>query len=82
MTCVKYLWHLRTYSIKSILGNVLGNARILDQTKIYHKNKKRPPTLNLQGLAVPLPRVDATGFEPATSASRTQRSTKLSHASL
>ena len=25
---------------------------------------------------------DATGFEPATSASRTQRSTKLSHASL
>ena len=30
----------------------------------------------------PLPRVDATGFEPATSASRTQRSTKLSHASL
>ena len=26
--------------------------------------------------------VDATGFEPATSASRTQRSTKLSHASL
>ena len=25
--------------------------------------------------------VDATGFEPATSASRTQRSTKLSHAS-
>ena len=30
----------------------------------------------------PLPRVDATGFEPATSASRTQRSTKLSHASI
>ena len=27
-------------------------------------------------------KVDATGFEPATSASRTQRSTKLSHASL
>ena len=26
--------------------------------------------------------VDATGFEPATSASRTQRSTKLSHASI
>ncbi len=26
--------------------------------------------------------VEATGFEPATSASRTQRSTKLSHASL
>ncbi len=25
--------------------------------------------------------IDATGFEPATSASRTQRSTKLSHAS-
>ena len=26
--------------------------------------------------------VEATGFEPATSASRTQRSTKLSHASI
>ena len=26
--------------------------------------------------------IDATGFEPAASASRTQRSTKLSHASL
>ena len=26
--------------------------------------------------------LDATGFEPATSASRTQRSTKLSHASI
>ncbi len=31
---------------------------------------------------VPLPRIDATGFEPAASASRTQRSTKLSHASI
>ena len=31
---------------------------------------------------VPLPRIEATGFEPTTSASRTQRSTKLSHASL
>ena len=27
-------------------------------------------------------KIDATGFEPATSASRTQRSTKLSHASI
>ena len=35
-----------------------------------------------QKLTVSLPKVDATGFEPATSASRTQRSTKLSHASL
>lgn len=26
--------------------------------------------------------IEATGFEPTTSASRTQRSTKLSHASL
>ena len=31
---------------------------------------------------LPLPRVEATGFEPTTSASRTQRSTKLSHASI
>ncbi len=34
------------------------------------------------GRLAPLPRVDATGFEPAASASRTQRSTKLSHASI
>ena len=30
----------------------------------------------------PNKKIDATGFEPATSASRTQRSTKLSHASI
>ena len=29
-----------------------------------------------------LSEVEATGFEPAASASRTQRSTKLSHASI
>ena len=42
-----------------------------------YKHKKEP--LN-QGILKLL--VEATGFEPATSASRTQRSTKLSHASL
>ena len=35
-----------------------------------------------QGLTASHLIVGATGFEPATSASRTQRSTKLSHASL
>ncbi len=33
-------------------------------------------------LRCPCQEVDATGFEPAASASRTQRSTKLSHASI
>ena len=44
--------------------------------------KKRPEPLLSQGFRRPCQGVDATGFEPATSASRTQRSTKLSHASL
>ena len=39
--------------------------------------KIRPISLRLIGL-----RVEATGFEPTASASRTQRSTKLSHASI
>ena len=43
----------------------------------FSTQKKEP--LN-QGILKLL--VEATGFEPATSASRTQRSTKLSHASL
>ena len=42
----------------------------------FSTQKKEP--LN-QGILKLL--VEATGFEPATSASRTQRSTKLSHAS-
>ena len=37
--------------------------------------------LDFKGFRCPCQVVDATGFEPATSASRTQRSTKLSHAS-
>ena len=44
--------------------------------------KKRPETYFISlGFRCPCQGVDATGFEPATSASRTQRSTKLSHAS-
>lgn len=52
-----------------------GNTNL--RSLIFHKQKKEP--LN-QGILKLL--VEATGFEPATSASRTQRSTKLSHASL
>ena len=54
----------------------------------YHRNtisqrvKKRPEPVLSQGFRRPCQGVDATGFEPATSASRTQRSTKLSHASM
>ena len=43
---------------------------------------KRPETLDFFKVFRFIFKVDATGFEPATSASRTQRSTKLSHASL
>ena len=39
--------------------------------------KKIPEALYFTGF----PAIEATGFEPTTSASRTQRSTKLSHAS-
>ena len=51
-----------------------GNTNL--RSLIFHKQKKEP--LN-QGILKLL--VEATGFEPATSASRTQRSTKLSHTS-
>ena len=43
---------------------------------------KKPPTLDLSKVDGFYQSVDATGFEPATSASRTQRSTKLSHATI
>ena len=66
-----------------ISGNVLGNMpAAADQTlkkRIYEKN--RQPLISLR-LTASYQSVDATGFEPATSASRTQRSTKLSHASI
>ena len=42
--------------------------------KYFHATKKEPISK--------LKKIGATGFEPATSASRTQRSTKLSHAPL
>ena len=42
---------------------------------------KNTETLAIPRIPAPLPRVVATGFEPAASASRTQRSTKLSHTS-
>ena len=46
-------------------------------TKDYKKEKEKSlETLIFQAFLI----VGATGFEPATSASRTQRSTKLSHA--
>ena len=44
------------------------------------KQKKNRKSIN--DFRRPCQGIDATGFEPATSASRTQRSTKLSHASL
>ena len=48
----------------------------------YILNKKNRQPMISQGLTASHLIVGATGFEPATSASRTQRSTKLSHASI
>ena len=48
----------------------------------WYSIHKKPPTLDLSKVDGFYQSVDATGFEPATSASRTQRSTKLSHASI
>ena len=48
----------------------------------FEKIKKEPETLLIQCFRRPCQGIDATRFELATSASRTQRSTKLSHASL
>ena len=48
----------------------------------YHfSNKKTPKPLISQEFRRPCQVVEVTGFEPTTSASRTQRSTKLSHTS-
>ena len=48
----------------------------------YHfSNKKTPKPLIPQEFRRPCQVVEVTGFEPTTSASRTQRSTKLSHTS-
>ncbi len=44
------------------------------------KKNRKPATIT--AFRRPCQGIDATGFEPATSASRTQRSTKLSHASI
>ena len=46
---------------------------------LLHKNQNRI-TQPINGFVMRFV-VEATGFEPTTSASRTQRSTKLSHAS-
>ena len=45
------------------------------------KHKKTPKPLIFQEFRRPCQVVEVTGFEPTTSASRTQRSTKLSHTS-
>ena len=50
--------------------------------RIYHNSiTKNTGTLISQVFRCPCQGVEATGFEPTTSASRTQRSTKLSHTS-
>ena len=56
--------------------------RLRNLTRAMRADKKTPEALSIKLPGLPLPRVEATGFEPTTSASRTQRSTKLSHASI
>ena len=46
------------------------------------KNKKIPAKYVKHVICRVLPLVEATGLEPTASASRTRRSTKLSHASI
>ena len=59
-------------------------VRFIYLLKLHHINKKAPSEKG--ALTVPARSqvivVEMTGFEPATSASRTQRSTKLSHISV
>ena len=57
----------------------------VDFTPIFRNlflNAKNTETLDFQEFRRPCQVVEVTGFEPAASASRTQRSTKLSHTSL
>ena len=49
---------------------------------IVLKNKKTPDNHSLSDYPASYIVVEATGLEPTASASRTQRSTKLSHASM
>ena len=55
------------------------NCNLLQQLFYFSYREKSTSLEVLFHTIIPL--IDATGFEPATSASRTQRSTKLSHAS-
>ena len=54
----------------------------LNLEHLFSDIQKKPESLYLSAFRRPCQGIDATGFEPATSASRTQRSTKLSHASI
>ena len=55
---------------------------VLRKGIIILKNKKTPDNHCLSGYPASYIVVEATGLEPTASASRTQRSTKLSHASM
>ena len=55
---------------------------ILRKVTIVLRNKKIPDNHCLSGYPASKNVVEATGLEPTASASRTQRSTKLSHASI
>ena len=61
----------KSRTFRSALNDPSGN-----RTRVYGVRGRR-----LDRLTNGPGKIEATGFEPATSASRTQRSTKLSHAS-
>ena len=64
-------------ALKTII-NRFSDARCLHKVQVLSYSKEK--TANPNGFTVCL--VEMTGLEPAASASRTQRSTKLSHISI
>ena len=61
---------------------MIENSFLIYEVTIVLRNKKTPDNHCLSGYPASYIVVEATGLEPTASASRTQRSTKLSHASM
>ena len=67
----------KAISLSALLPKIVPLGQFLNgRLQVRHLPEKKAPRLGAFSL------VEVTGFEPATSASRTQRSTKLSHTSL
>ena len=66
----------------SILKLILKGLDVHNYLKMNAMNYQKRKTSTRKKRVEVIDMVEATGFEPAASASRTQRSTKLSHASM